>query len=110
MALKPNGAMWAAREQIVEDPVSGLTFQFVLVPESEAPVRLRVFGNLPYGNREFTFDGDGNRTGAGTALDTPSRSSWLGEVLPYRSPSLQRGRRPYLARCSRRSSPSRVTG
>lgn len=47
MALKPNGATWAVWEQIVEDPVSGLTSQLALVPGSEAPVRLRVFGNLP---------------------------------------------------------------
>ena len=56
MAVKPSGQLCGIREQIIEDPVSGLTFQFLLVPDSDAPVRLRVFGALPHGNREFLFD------------------------------------------------------
>ncbi len=80
MATKPSGALCAIREQIIDDPVSGLAFQFLLVPGSDAPVRLRVFGNLPHGNREFLFDHRGNEAGAGTALSGSCRPSWLREV------------------------------
>lgn len=82
MPTKTDSGICAIREQIIEDPVSGLTFQFLLVPKSDAPVRMRVFGNLPYGNREFSFDCDGNREGAGTALHGSCRASWLREVTP----------------------------
>ena len=68
MALKPNGGICKIQEQIIEDPASGLTFQFVLMPETDAPVRLRIFGDLPYGNREILFDGNGKEAGAGTML------------------------------------------
>ena len=80
MALKPNGDMCAIREQIIEDPVSGLAFQFVSMPGSDAPVRLRIFGNLAYGNREILFDKNGDEAGAGTALSGSCRPSWLCEV------------------------------
>ena len=68
MAVKPNGGVCAIREQIIEDPVSGLTIQFVSMPESDAPVRMRIFGDLPYGNREILFDKNGDEAGAGTAF------------------------------------------
>ncbi len=81
MALKPNGGVCAIREQIIEDPVSGLTFQFVHVSDdAAAPVRLRIYGNLPYGNREFLFDKNGNEAGSGTALTGSCRASWLKEI------------------------------
>ena len=80
MAVKPSGRLCEIREQIIEDPVSGLTFQFLLVPDSDAPVRLRVFGALPHGNREFLFDHNGQEAGAGTAFSGTCRPSWLREV------------------------------
>ncbi|MCZ6607709.1 MAG: hypothetical protein O7A64_08590 [Alphaproteobacteria bacterium] len=80
MAVKPSGQLCGIREQIIEDPVSGLTFQFLLVPDSDAPVRLRVFGALPHGNREFLFDRNGQEAGAGTAFSGTCRPSWLREV------------------------------
>ncbi len=80
MAVKPSGQLCGIREQIIEDPVSGLTFQFLLVPGSDAPVRLRVFGALPHGNREFLFDRNGQEAGAGTAFSGTRRPSWLREV------------------------------
>ncbi len=80
MAVKPSGQLCGIREQIIEDPVSGLTFQFLLVPDSDAPVRLRVFGALPHGNREFLFDHNGQEAGAGTAFSGTCRPSWLREV------------------------------
>lgn len=81
MAIKPNGQLCSIKEQIIEDPVSGLTFQFAYVPDDrEAPVRLKVLGNLPYGNREFLFSPDGAMAGTGTALRGSCNATWLKEV------------------------------
>ena len=80
MALKPNGGVCSIREQIIEDSVSGLTFQFVHKDGSDAPYRLYVFGNLPHGNREILFNADGAEAGAGTALGDVCRPTWLREV------------------------------
>ncbi|MCH8314774.1 MAG: hypothetical protein IIA64_02270 [Planctomycetes bacterium] len=41
MAVKPQATQWIIREQIIEDPVSGLTFQFEVMPKGDA--RLRVY-------------------------------------------------------------------
>ena len=81
MAVKPNGGMCVISEQIIEDQVTGLTFQFVLMPGSDAPVRLRIFGGLPYGNREILFDKNGDEAGAGTALSGFCYPSWLREIV-----------------------------
>jgi len=80
MALKPNGSVCKIREQIIEDRVSGLTLQFVHKPGSDAPYRLYIHGDFPYGNREILFDEDGAGAGAGTALVDACRPSWLREV------------------------------
>jgi hypothetical protein len=80
MALKPEGSICSIREQIIQDPVSGLTLQFVHKPGSDAPYRLYVFGNLPHGNREILFNADGAEAGAGTALVNACRPNWLREV------------------------------
>ena len=80
MATKPDGEICSIKEQIIEDPVSGLTFQFQIIPDSDAPVRMRVFGNLPFGSREFLFDEDGNEAGAGTTFSNSCHPSWLREV------------------------------
>lgn len=80
MALKPNGTICHIREQIIEDPVTGLTFQIAHVPNSDAPYRLRIYGNLPHGNREFLFDANGAEAGAGTALAGSCRPNWLKQV------------------------------
>ena len=66
---------WSIQEQIIEDPVSGLTFQFEVMPKGDA--RLRVYGDLPFGNREFIFDSDGREAGAGTAISGLCRASPL---------------------------------
>lgn len=80
MAIKPDGGMCEIREQIITDKVSGLTFQFALVPGSDAPIRLRVYGDLPFGNREILFNQAGEEAGSGTALQGACRASWLKEV------------------------------
>jgi hypothetical protein len=80
MALKPQGGVCSIREQIIDDPASGLTFQFIHKPGSDAPYRLVIFGDLPHGNREILFNEDGAEAGAGTALTSSCRPTWLREV------------------------------
>jgi hypothetical protein len=80
MAVKPDALDWSIKEQIIEDPVSGLTFQFVAMPGSDAPFRLRLYGDLPYGNREILFDETGAEAGAGTALQGACPPSWIRRV------------------------------
>lgn len=81
MAVKPNGAAWTIREQIVEDPASGLTFQFLVTTAADAPYKLKVFGDgLPFGNREIVFDAEGREAGAGTLLAESCAPSWLQRV------------------------------
>lgn len=80
MAVKPNAQVCMIKEQIIEDSVSGLTLQFEFKPDSDAPVRLRIFGDLPHGNREILFDRDGIEAGAGTSLAGACRPSWIKEV------------------------------
>ena len=78
MSVKEDAKTWAVKEQIIEDPVSGLTFQFEVVPDGE--VKLRVFGDtLPFGNREISFDKDGKEVGAGT-FTGHCRPAWLQRI------------------------------
>ena len=57
MTFDPLDHNWTVREQVVEDPTSGLTFHFELSPDG--PI-LRVTGDaLPLGNREIHFDASG---------------------------------------------------
>ena len=78
MPLKPNGALCAIREQIVEDVSSGLTLQFEC---NNGKVRLVIAGkSLPFGNREILFDHEGREAAAGTLLGEFRRPSWLKEV------------------------------
>mgnify|MGYP001176983135 CR=1 FL=1 len=80
MAIKPNAGSFTIKEQIIEDPVSGLTFKFEYRPNSDAPYKLQIFGDLPHGNREFVFDAEGNEVGAGVALQTSCAATWIREV------------------------------
>lgn len=80
MALKPDGDLCTIREQIIDDPVSGLSLQFVHKPGSDAPFRLFIYGNLPHGNREILFDQSGAEAGAGTALAGSRRPNWIAKV------------------------------
>jgi hypothetical protein len=77
MGLKAEAREWTIREQIVEDLPSGLTFQFEVVPDSTARYRLRIFGDLPFGNREILFDVNGKEAGSGTALAGLCKPTWL---------------------------------
>lgn len=71
---------WSVRQQIVEDPVSQLTIQFEVVPDSTARFRLRIFGDLPFGNREFIFDSEGHHAGGGIFVTGACKPTWLCEV------------------------------
>jgi hypothetical protein len=74
--LKPGAQMCQIREQILRDPLSGLTFQFEL--EADGLIKFRIYGDdLPYGNREIIFDQDGHEAGAGTAVRGLCRPGWL---------------------------------
>ncbi len=75
MAIKPNGEFCKIREQIIEDPVSGLTLQFEV--RDNGTTKLLIYGNLPYGNRDFIFDQGGEMTASGVALGYVCRPSWV---------------------------------
>ena len=64
MGIKEDAQDWTVKEQIIEDLVSGLTLQFEVIPESTARYRLRIFGDLPHGNREIIFDVEGEEAGS----------------------------------------------
>jgi hypothetical protein len=79
-SLKPDGGEWKIREQIVEDLVTGLTFQFEVNP-ANGLFYFRIFGEaLPLGNREILFDQNGNECGAGTFMAGGCKPTWMTEV------------------------------
>ncbi len=78
MPIKPNGALCAIKEQIVEDLVSGLILQFEC---QNGRTRLVIAGSaLPFGNREIIFDSEGREAAAGTLVGEFRRPSWLRKV------------------------------
>ena len=77
MPLKPNARPWTIQEQIIEDAVTGLTLQFEVVPDGTC--RLRIYGDLPFGNRDLAFDAEGKMTGTGTAVAGLCRAAWLAD-------------------------------
>jgi hypothetical protein len=78
MPIKPNGALCAIKEQIVEDLASGLILQFEC---DGGRTRLVIAGRaLPFGNREIIFDHEGREAAAGTLVGEFRRPSWLKEV------------------------------
>ena len=79
MPIKPNGALCAIKEQIVEDLASGLILQFEC--HGGGQTRLVIAGRaLPFGNREIIFDDQGKEAAAGTLIGEFRRPSWLKEV------------------------------
>jgi hypothetical protein len=78
MPVKPNGSLCGIREQIVEDPASGLVLQFEC---DNGRTRLVIAGqSLAFGNREILFDSDGKEAAAGTLVGDFRRPSWLKSV------------------------------
>ena len=82
MALKPNGKTCQIKEQIIEDLVTGLTLKFSAYDEeANLGYKLTLVGEvLPYGNRDFIFQKDGNFDGTGTSKIGVCRPSWLEEI------------------------------
>jgi hypothetical protein len=80
MAIKPGADLLQVREQIIEDPITGLTLQFGVLPGARTPFRLRIFGATAKGAREFFFDSDGKESSRGTALSDSCRPTWLRNV------------------------------
>jgi hypothetical protein len=78
MPLKPNGALCRVREQIIEDPASGLILQFEC---DDGRLRLVLAGrSMSVGNREILFDEQGREAGAGTLVGEFRRPNWLKPV------------------------------
>jgi len=79
MPIKPNGSLCRIREQIIEDPASGLILQFECDEGGRA--RLVIAGrSLPMGNREILFDAEGREAAAGTLVGEFRRPNWLKPV------------------------------
>ncbi len=79
MSVKENAKTWSIKEQIIEDPASGLAFQFEVMPDGTS--RFRVIGSqLPFGNREFVFSDLGEKCGSGTATKGTCRPAWITEI------------------------------
>lgn len=75
--IRDEAKPWIVPEQILEDPASGLTFQFEVMPgDSDAPLRLRIFGDLPFGNREILFNRGGSKVGSGTLVSGRCKPTW----------------------------------
>jgi hypothetical protein len=84
MGLKKDGQTWTIQEQVIEDLPTGLTLQFEVVPEdSESPFRLKIFGDLPFGNREIRFGRDGKESCSGIVLAGLWESTWLSNAEEY---------------------------
>jgi hypothetical protein len=78
MPIKPNGHVCQVREQIIEDPATGLILQFEC---ENGRTRLVIAGTaLALGNREILFDDEGRESGAGTLIGEYRRPSWLKRV------------------------------
>ena len=98
MAVKPGAKLVRIKEQIIEDPASGLTLMFSVYPGS-GPIRcrLRICGDaLPYGNRDLLFTEDGELGATGTATGGICTPSWLRTV----EPDDERGVQAEIARIS----------
>lgn len=75
MPIKPNANVCSIREQIIEDPATGLILQFEC---EDGRVRLVIAGvALALGNREIIFDAEGREAAAGTLIGEFRRPSWL---------------------------------
>ena len=75
-AVKPNGVEWTVKEQIVRDLVTGLTFQFEVMPDG-CPRLIVTGGTLEFGNREIVFTTDGVKSSSGTHLAPCPTPSWV---------------------------------
>ena len=65
--LKVNAQTLKIKEQLINDLVTGLTLIFRVAPNGEAQLQL-LGDNLPFGNRDFQFNRDGELIGTGTGV------------------------------------------
>lgn len=67
MVLKKNAKTINVKQQAIKDLPTGLTIIFEVVSSGEG--RMRLCGSiLPFGNRDFQFDSNGELVGTGTDL------------------------------------------
>ena len=78
MAEKPDGRVGAVKEQIIEDPVTGLILHFSVGVDGYT--KLVLHGDLPMGNREHIFYPDGSLMGSGTFIGQCPAPSWISLV------------------------------
>ena len=65
--LKTSDSPLVIKQQIIKDLPTGLTIIFEVVSSGEG--RMRLCGStLPFGNRDFQFDSNGELVGTGTGL------------------------------------------
>ncbi len=63
----PNAKMVKIKEQIINDLATGLMLVIRLTPSGEP--RLHLMGDiLPFGNRDFQFDVNGELAGTGSSV------------------------------------------
>jgi len=65
--LLPSAKTTKIKEQIIDDKVTDLMLVFRVTPSGES--RLHLIGSiLPFGNRDFQFNNEGELVGTGTGL------------------------------------------
>ena len=80
--------MFKIKEQVIEDKVTGIALVFHVTKQGNLP-RLRLIGDmLPYGNRDFQFNKDGELVGTGVRLGKCALDR------SYSKGSLHRGNKP----------------
>ncbi len=65
--LKQNAKTLHIKEQYIDDLATELTLIFRVTSDGEAYLQL-LGDNLPFGNRDFQFDKDGELAGTGTGV------------------------------------------
>ena len=65
--LKQNAKTLYIKEQLINDLVTGFILIFRVAPNGESCLQL-LGDNLPFGNRDFQFDKDGELAGTGTGV------------------------------------------
>lgn len=70
--LKLNPQTLKIKEQLINDAVTDLMLIFRVTPSGEARLHISGF-NLPYGNRDFQFNKDGELVGTGTGTLCPCK-------------------------------------
>ena len=75
MAIKPNAKICIIKEQIIQDEVTGLSFQFQKMSEDKIEKGYQlgccltiISAKLPFGNRDIIFGNNGEYDGCGTSL------------------------------------------